>query len=77
MGGNCSNCNCNRDEREHELNIEEKNRDGSSKVIHHEQNYLNENGQTPIMNELVSQPPILLPLLFTTLFDILISFLRI
>lgn len=33
MGGNCSTCNCNRDEREHELNIEEKNRDGSSKVI--------------------------------------------
>ena len=53
MGGNCSTCNCNRDEREHELNIEEKNRDGSSKVIQHEQNYLNEQGQTPIMNELV------------------------
>jgi hypothetical protein len=35
MGANCSNCNCNRDEKEHELKIEEKGREGS-KVVNHE-----------------------------------------
>ena len=31
MGANCSNCNCNREEREHEINIDEK-KDGSRVV---------------------------------------------
>ena len=38
MGANCSNCNYNRDEKEHELNelsIEGKDREGS-KVVNHE-----------------------------------------
>lgn len=42
MGVNCSNCNCNRDEKEHELNIEEKSRDNVSKVIQHEQDFRND-----------------------------------
>lgn len=43
MGANCSNCNCNRDEREHELSIEEKSSvSGAQKVIKHEQGMTNE-----------------------------------
>ncbi len=53
MGANCSNCNCNRDEKEHELNIEGKSSEGGvSKVIQHEQNYINDQSQLH-MNDLV------------------------
>jgi hypothetical protein len=34
MGANCSNCNCNRDEREHELSIDDKNSVGQKVVLH-------------------------------------------
>lgn len=48
MGANCSNCNCNRDEKEHEVKIEEKslyegqgnqNRALRKKVLDHEQSF--------------------------------------
>ena len=37
MGANCSNCNCNRDEKENELSIDGNN--GASKVVLHEQSF--------------------------------------
>ena len=38
MGSACSNCNCNRDEKEHELKIEEVKNDGL-KVQPHSQSF--------------------------------------
>ena len=35
MGANCSNCNCNRDEKEHELKIDDRGKE-VSKVLQHE-----------------------------------------
>jgi hypothetical protein len=40
MGSNCSNCNCNRDEKENELSIDDKQYNaGASKVVLHEQSF--------------------------------------
>jgi hypothetical protein len=49
MGGNCSTCNCNRDEKESELKIEEKGREGS-KLIYQNNGY---DGQHLQMNDIV------------------------
>ena len=41
MGANCSNCNCNRDEREHEFKIDEKQAEGRG--LKQETGYYNDN----------------------------------
>ncbi len=55
MGANCSNCNCNRDERDHELSIEEKSsvNSGAQKVIKHEQGVTPEELERMKFQELV------------------------
>ena len=52
MGANCSNCNCNRDEKEHEIKVEEKDRHGS-KVPSHEQGYQNDHNNNGIQRDIV------------------------
>ena len=43
MGANCSNCNCGRDEREHELSIDDKGSQGQKVVLHEMENQENTN----------------------------------
>ena len=58
MGGaNCSNCNCNRDEKEHEIKLEDKYGDPKQKVLAAEQSFSMEEQQRLQMNDVVSALP--------------------